>query len=214
MNKYFSVSSDCTLQFRIGTASVNFNSIGGLTGLACKALRKKPSDNIESLLNELVNATRQERNLSLLAQNEILSLLLVGLVNWDAAFEPISVFKNELGILDNFLSSLHGNMTLVSRLILRSGQFFCCTTPIGRLYTRMRLWAFNKLFFGEFQQKSRLQKRIGFWDTYILTSMLDRRGMGEKYSTCPSAHVESEVTEIENQVLMNLMCNENSILRK
>lgn len=31
MNKYFSVSSDCTLQFRIGTASVNFNSIGGLT---------------------------------------------------------------------------------------------------------------------------------------------------------------------------------------
>lgn len=211
--KYFSAWSTCNFKFRIGNVPVNMDFIGGLTGTMCS--RKKPSQGVEMLLKEISGFNGKPNSSAPLTRMEKLSLLFVGIVNWDAAKLPVNAFQKELDTFAGYFASVYDDLEKEKSpgMILRSGQFFCCTKPGGgRLYTRKRLAAYNDLYFEKFGEKIPLD--LGRWDTYLLLRMRERRDIVQQFTSCPSAHAATAIVDVENQVLMNLMCNENSVLRR
>ncbi|ORZ02826.1 hypothetical protein BCR43DRAFT_534398 [Syncephalastrum racemosum] len=130
-------------------------------------------------------------------------VVIVSLGNWDAAFMTFSEFGEQVDRLVHYLSERYKKNGV--RFFYRTPQYYCCrvdTSPRKRRTSRTRLEAFNALA----RQKLEQLGRLAVWDTKI---MGDARTWEEKQASvkCPSNHVSADLVEIENQVLMNALCN-------
>ncbi|KAJ1764282.1 hypothetical protein LPJ74_006679, partial [Coemansia sp. RSA 1843] len=50
-------------------------------------------------------------------------------------------------------------------------------------------------------------RKISVWDVASLTERRPYKARDAEVNFCPANHVRSEVINIENQILMNAMCN-------
>ncbi|KAL1922667.1 uncharacterized protein VTP21DRAFT_10206 [Calcarisporiella thermophila] len=128
-------------------------------------------------------------------------LLIVSLGNWDAAFLPYYQFYTELTRLVSFLRQRY--LPYGTRIVYRPPQYFCCRIDYeGRRYTTLRVEAYDRI------ARQMLTRDLGaeVWDVYEMARQLprERKRLSE---TCASNHVNSEMVEVENQVLMNMLCN-------
>lgn len=130
-------------------------------------------------------------------------IAIFSLGNWDAAFARLEPFLNDVEILIRQIKE-HYDLSK-TRIIYRTAQYYCCrvdTSGRTRQVSGPRMDAFDK----EVQLKFRLELNAEIWDTYTLG---ESKPWDEKITsiTCPSNHVPADQVEIENQVLMNGLCN-------
>lgn len=130
-------------------------------------------------------------------------VVIVSLGNWDTAFMTLAEFGEQIDRLVRYLSERYTKNGV--RFLYRTPQYYCCrvdTSPRKRRTSRTRLEAFDALA----RQKLAQLGRLSVWDTKI---MGDSRTWEEKQASvkCPSNHVSADLVEIENQVLMNNLCN-------
>lgn len=134
------------------------------------------------------------------------SVLVLGLVNWDVAFGPISEFKNQTSAFINHLKKALGNSPVP--IVLRLGQFanqVYDTTRAHRRVTRLRTEYFNEYTAQEFY-KAFGKDRVFVWDVFNLARMLSlSQGRLDPFD-CLSSHSDISLIEQENQLLMNLFC--------
>ncbi|KAI8344375.1 hypothetical protein BC941DRAFT_447348 [Chlamydoabsidia padenii] len=127
-------------------------------------------------------------------------LVVVSLVNWDIAYMQFDEFQQALQSLVNYLKTQQG------RLIYRTPQYYCCRVDQTNRHrksntARMKLFdqAARQLFQSEFDD-------LMVWDVTILG---EARTWDEKRegSTCGANHAQADVIHLENQILMNALCN-------
>lgn len=128
-------------------------------------------------------------------------VVIFSLGNWDAAYMSLYEFNKELDKLLNYVATTYAN----KQIIYRTPQYYCCradNTKRNRLLSSSRVQAFNDL------AKSKFVRVLGarVWDTMVLG---ESRTWHEKLQArdCPSNHATPDVVEIENQILMNALCN-------
>ncbi|KAG2227428.1 hypothetical protein INT45_007453 [Circinella minor] len=123
--------------------------------------------------------------------------------NWDAAFLTLEHFQRELSELVELVAERYQHYKYV---IYRTPQYYCCRADHSSRYRHIsgqRVQLFNQVAKRKF--KARV-KNLMIWDTY---SMGESRTWREKQlsNTCFSNHVSADVVEVENQILMNGLCN-------
>ncbi|KAK9760081.1 hypothetical protein K7432_016260 [Basidiobolus ranarum] len=131
------------------------------------------------------------------------NVVIISLVNWDAAFSPFLEFAKSLNDLIQRLQQLYTNNGIP--VIVRTGQHFCCrvdTSTTSRRFSRLRVDLYEKYATAELVRH--LNARV--WDVYQLGAAKDP-AMQLDSLDCPSNHARSEVVEIENQILFNMLCN-------
>lgn len=130
-------------------------------------------------------------------------IAIFSLGNWDAAFAKLEPFLNDV---DSLIRQIKEHYDLSkTRIIYRTAQYYCCridTSGRTRQVSGPRLDVFDK----EVQLRFKRELNAEIWDTYTLG---ESKPWDEKITsiTCPSNHVPADQVEIENQVLMNGLCN-------
>ncbi|KAG2199082.1 hypothetical protein INT47_005086 [Mucor saturninus] len=130
-------------------------------------------------------------------------IAIFSLGNWDAAFARLEPFLNDV---DHLIRQIREHYDLSkTRIIYRTAQYYCCridTSGRTRQVSGPRLDVFDK----EVQLRFKRELKAEIWDTYTLG---ESKPWDEKITsiTCPSNHVPADQVEIENQVLMNGLCN-------
>ncbi|KAL1916727.1 uncharacterized protein VTP21DRAFT_5431 [Calcarisporiella thermophila] len=130
-------------------------------------------------------------------------LLIVSLGNWDAAFLPYETFRFELDRLVAFIKQRY--LPYGVKIIYRTSQYFCCRvdmTDWQRKFSTLRVDAYDTL------ARETLEREVNamVWNVYRMGEQLPLERKQASFD-CPSNHVGSDVVEVENQVLMNLLCN-------
>ena len=123
--------------------------------------------------------------------------------NWDSAFLTLEQFQEELDLLVDLVAQRYQHYKYV---IYRTPQYYCCRadrSPRYRHISGQRVQLFNQVAKRTFRAKV---KNLIIWDTYL---MGESRTWKEKQlsRTCSSNHVSADVVEVENQILMNALCN-------
>ncbi|KAJ2557144.1 hypothetical protein EV175_001524 [Coemansia sp. RSA 1933] len=134
--------------------------------------------------------------------------VIIGVINWDTAFSTRSFFANEVNRLIQKVRSTYPPSTLI---IIRTGQYYCCTSDMNkfwkRRYSRLRNRHYNRYIVEQFTQLLPPTYRFLVWD---VSSMAEKRPYAARHAEinfCPANHVPSEIVDIENQILINAMCN-------
>lgn len=130
-------------------------------------------------------------------------IAIFSLGNWDAAFAKLDPFLSDVERLIRQIKE-HYDLSK-TRIIYRTAQYYCCridTSGRTRQVSGPRMDVFDK----EAKLKFKLELNAEVWDTYTLG---ESKPWDEKITsiTCPSNHVPADQVEIENQVLMNGLCN-------
>ncbi|KAJ2080626.1 hypothetical protein H4R24_002947 [Coemansia sp. RSA 988] len=135
------------------------------------------------------------------------AVTIFGLTNWDVAFSSFSFFAKEV---DKLIKAIDMAYKDNIDIILRTGQYYCCTSDTDvfwkRRYSRLRNQYFDRYLIHTFKQHFDGRRRVRIWNVSRIseTRPYDAR---EEVQFCAANHARSEVVEIENQVLMNAMCN-------
>ncbi|KAJ2550760.1 hypothetical protein EV175_003947 [Coemansia sp. RSA 1933] len=133
---------------------------------------------------------------------------ILSLTNWDVAFTTRAYFASQVQMLLDRIEAAYAPET---RIILRTGQYFCCRVDItrtARQYSRMRNKAFDAYLIDQFQIRFGATRSISVWN---VASLEEHRPIAVRMADpalCASNHARSELVEIENQILFNHMCNE------
>jgi hypothetical protein len=134
-------------------------------------------------------------------------LVVISLVNWDMAYMQLDDFKHALQSLVQHLKSYYYDDNHHPRLIYRTPQYYCCRvdqTARQRKSNTARMKTFDQaarqLFQAEFGGD------LMIWD---VTTMGESRTWDEKLegAKCGANHAQADVIHLENQVLMNALCN-------
>jgi hypothetical protein len=130
-------------------------------------------------------------------------IAIFSLGNWDAAFGELEPFLRDVDYLIRQIKA-HYDLTK-TKIIYRTAQYYCCRIDVSdrtRQISGPRLDVFENEAIRMF--KDELHAEI--WDTYTLA---ESKTFDEKMVaiTCPSNHVPADQVEIENQLLMNGLCN-------
>ncbi|KAJ2358112.1 hypothetical protein GGF43_001035 [Coemansia sp. RSA 2618] len=132
---------------------------------------------------------------------------LISLTNWDAAFSSRAYFAVEMQRLLDVIAREYSPQT---QLVIRTGQYYCCRTDktprAPRSYSRLRNAYFDQYVIDAFRERFGATHRISVWDVSRVAERLPFDVRKENVK-CPANHVRAELVEIENQVLMNAMCN-------
>ncbi|KAI9265264.1 hypothetical protein BDA99DRAFT_559325 [Phascolomyces articulosus] len=128
---------------------------------------------------------------------------IVSIGNWDAAFMTVEQFQKEL---DELVDLIHRRYRYSTLVIYRTPQYYCCRVDATDRYRHIsgqRVQLFDQLAREQFQQRIH---NLMIWDTF---TMGESRNWDEKQASngCASNHVSADVVEVENQVLMNALCN-------
>ncbi|KAF7728347.1 hypothetical protein EC973_006288 [Apophysomyces ossiformis] len=135
-------------------------------------------------------------------------IVIISLGNWDAAYMSMEEFSVALTELVELVKQnyIYPNNHKPPRVVYRTPQYYCCRvdhTDRHRHTSGARIQAFDQLARGVFVKHF---KAI-IWDTVMLG---EARTWDEKLESrkCPANHASADVVEIENQLLMNALCNE------
>ncbi|KAJ1990415.1 hypothetical protein GGI26_003540 [Coemansia sp. RSA 1358] len=135
------------------------------------------------------------------------TVAIFGLTNWDTAFSTRSFFASEVDRLVRLVENEYSDST---HIVIRTGQYYCCTSDKDmhwkRRYSRLRNRYFDKYLIESFKGRLGGRRAVSVWD---VTSVSERRPYvaRDEINSCPANHVRSEIVEIENQLLINSMCN-------
>jgi hypothetical protein len=130
-------------------------------------------------------------------------IAIFSLGNWDAAFGELEPFIRDVDYLIRQIKQ-HYDLTK-TKIIYRTAQYYCCRIDVsGR--TRQISGPRLDIFESETIRMFKEQLQADIWDTY---SLAESKTFDEKMVaiTCSSNHVPADQVEIENQVLMNGLCN-------
>ncbi|KAJ1838174.1 hypothetical protein LPJ70_005569, partial [Coemansia sp. RSA 2708] len=133
-------------------------------------------------------------------------MALISLTNWDAAFSSRAYFAVEMQAL---LDHLAREYTPFTELYVRTGQYYCCRTDVGqrpRSYSRLRNAYFDQYVVDAFAERFGGSHALHVWDVASISERLPLWVRRDNVK-CPSNHARAEIVEVENQVLMNAMCN-------
>lgn len=130
-------------------------------------------------------------------------IAIFSLGNWDAAFGELQPYLRDVDYLIRQIKE-HYDLSK-TKMIYRTAQYYCCRIDVSgrtRQISGPRLDTFEK----EVIRKFRDELRAEIWDTYTLA---ESKTYDEKMVaiTCSSNHVPADQVEIENQILMNGLCN-------
>ncbi|KAI9471079.1 hypothetical protein BX667DRAFT_508997 [Coemansia mojavensis] len=140
-------------------------------------------------------------------------LAILGMTNWDTAFETHAFFANEADRLTDKINTTYAlsNNQPPTDIVLRTGQYYCCTSDMDpywkRRYSRLRNHYFDKTLIETFKNKLGHERRVMVWDVARITERRPYNLRRNDVLTCEANHVRSQLVEIENQVLMNALCN-------
>lgn len=130
-------------------------------------------------------------------------VLMVSLGNWDTSWMPYADYQIAVQKLVNYIKQRY--VPYKTAVIYRAPQYYCCRVDTSdwqrRLSTR-RMEAYDRY------ARDMLTQHVGakVWDVYALGEA--RSWQDKQASTdCPSNHVSSDLVAVENQVLMNSLCN-------
>ncbi|KAH8552458.1 hypothetical protein BGW37DRAFT_287181 [Umbelopsis sp. PMI_123] len=130
-------------------------------------------------------------------------LLVISLGNWDTSWMPYAEFQVAVQRLINYIKQRY--IPYKTAVIYRAPQYFCCrvdTSDWKRRLSTQRMEAYDRY------ARNMLSKHVGakVWDVYALG---ESRSWEDKQVSldCPSNHVPSDVVAVENQLLMNSLCN-------
>ncbi|KAI7870918.1 hypothetical protein BDF14DRAFT_1766213 [Spinellus fusiger] len=131
-------------------------------------------------------------------------IIVFSLGNWDAAFLTLVDFEKDLSKLINWIKSTYLKDRR-PKIIYRTPQYYCCRVDASNRQRRVsggRIESFDDLTRGRFVNELNAE----VWNTL---AMGEARAYEEKLESlgCPSNHVSSDIVELENQVLMNSLCN-------
>ncbi|ORX51673.1 hypothetical protein DM01DRAFT_1384390 [Hesseltinella vesiculosa] len=133
-------------------------------------------------------------------------VVIVSLGNWDMAYSQLTEYRDSLLKLVSLINAHYDHHTLI---VYRSPQFYCCRVDMSERFRQtnsQRLYVFDNL--ARHILESEFNGRLVHWDTM---HMGEARTWEEKFqiaSTCPSNHAQADVVHLENQVLMNTLCND------
>ncbi|KAJ1718514.1 hypothetical protein LPJ61_006587, partial [Coemansia biformis] len=137
------------------------------------------------------------------------SAAIVGLINWDVAFSTRSFFITEVEKLVEHIATSYSDTT---DIILRTGQYFCCSfdtnTAYRRKFSRLRVQYFNQYLVDIFRRRLGKQRRIFVWDVALPFERRPFQSRDEESKSCSPNHARAEIIELENQLLFNAMCNQ------
>ncbi|KAI8904647.1 hypothetical protein DFJ77DRAFT_552191 [Powellomyces hirtus] len=135
------------------------------------------------------------------------TVVIVSLTNWDAAYGSYAEFSESLPIFIELLRKTYYDRGIP--LVWRAGQYFggrADTTSTGlqrRKFSRMRVLAFNEL--AERTLVDELDAAV--WDVHALGDANDAPARA-RAAQCNSGHAGRDVVDVENGILLNLLCNE------
>ncbi|KAJ1764366.1 hypothetical protein LPJ69_001886, partial [Coemansia sp. RSA 1752] len=93
------------------------------------------------------------------------SVTIFALVNWDVAFSTWLLFIQQVEMLIEHVAQTYLTST---NIIIRTGQYFCCTYDINpqlkRKYFRLRNQYFSQYLVDEFNAQFGDEQRISIWD--------------------------------------------------
>lgn len=129
--------------------------------------------------------------------------IIVSLGNWDTSWMPYAEYQVAVQRLINYIKQRY--IPYKTAVIYRSPQYYCCrvdTSEWKRRLSTQRMEAYDRY------ARDMLTKHVGakVWDVYALG---ESRSWQDKQSSldCPSNHASSDVVAVENQILMNSLCN-------
>ncbi|KAJ2614367.1 hypothetical protein H4S08_001730 [Coemansia sp. RSA 1365] len=135
------------------------------------------------------------------------AVAIFGLTNWDVAFSNFEYFTGEV---DKLIKTVEMVYKYNTDIIIRTGQYYCCTSDTDifwkRRYSRLRNHYFDKYLIDAFQRHFYGRRRVRIWNVSRISETRPYEAR-EDIHWCAANHARSEVVEIENQVLMNAMCN-------
>ncbi|KAI9250787.1 hypothetical protein BY458DRAFT_524303 [Sporodiniella umbellata] len=134
---------------------------------------------------------------------EISDLAIFSLGNWDSAFSTLDLYLERVHrLLDQIETHYQPNKTLI---IYRTSQYFCCRLDYDHRQRQLS-GPQHALFESIVRQLfvDRFQAHV--WDIQLLGQTMT---WDEKLESidCSSNHVPADLVEIENQILMNSLCN-------
>ncbi|PIA15565.1 hypothetical protein COEREDRAFT_87751 [Coemansia reversa NRRL 1564] len=135
------------------------------------------------------------------------SIAIFALVNWDVAFSSYTFFTQEVNKLLDLVSE---NYPASTQIVIRTGQYFCCTYDmdinLNRKYSRLRYKYFNDYIVNAFQIRFGSSRKVHVWDVSQISERREYHARQEA-STCAPNHVRAEIIDLENQILANAICN-------
>lgn len=128
---------------------------------------------------------------------------IFSLGNWDAAFAELEPYLKDVDRLIRQIKEFYDLSK--TKIIYRTAQYYCCRIDVSgrtRQVSGPRLDSFEQ----EVRNRFVKELKAEIWDTYTLgeTKTWDEKTIG---ITCPSNHVPADQVDIENQILMNGLCN-------
>ncbi|KAJ1718088.1 hypothetical protein LPJ61_006871, partial [Coemansia biformis] len=136
------------------------------------------------------------------------SLTIFGATNWDTAFSTHSFFVSQAEELADKFAAAYST---APDLIVRTGQYYCCTSDMDafwkRRYSRLRNRYFDRDLIGALKRRLSATRKVRVWDVALLAERRPYEAR-EAASKCAANHIRAEGIEVENQVLFNAMCND------
>ncbi|KAJ2715712.1 hypothetical protein H4R19_001049 [Coemansia spiralis] len=138
------------------------------------------------------------------------NMVVVSLVNWDAAYSARAEFSASL---DRLLGYLEREYAPAVRFIIRTGQYFCCRSDSDqadtRSYSRLRNAFFDRHVVRAFTERLGPARILGVWNVAAIT---ERRPMDARRESisCNANHAPADIVDVENQVLFNALCNSSN----
>ncbi|KAJ2212806.1 hypothetical protein EV179_004373 [Coemansia sp. RSA 487] len=133
---------------------------------------------------------------------------IFGVINWDTAFSSRAFFANEVHRL---VQKVRTSYPVSMDIIIRTGQYYCCASDMDafwkRRYSRLRNRHYDHYIVQQFREQLGDTRKISVWDVASLTERRPYKARDAEVNFCPANHARSEVINIENQILMNAMCN-------
>ncbi|KAH8547537.1 hypothetical protein BGW37DRAFT_510384 [Umbelopsis sp. PMI_123] len=130
-------------------------------------------------------------------------LIIINLGNWDVSRMPYNEFQAAVQKMINYVKQRY--IPYKTAVLYRTPQYFCCrvdTSERQRKFSTLRMEAYDRY------ARQMLTKHVGakVWDVYALG---ESRSWDDKQAVvdCPSNHAPSDVVSLENQILMNSLCN-------
>ncbi|KAJ2368026.1 hypothetical protein IW150_005517, partial [Coemansia sp. RSA 2607] len=137
-------------------------------------------------------------------------VVIIGLINWDAAYSSYEFFVSQVSRLIDRVASSYPDST---EIIIRNGQHYCCTYDSdaywSRKFSHLRVRYFSQYLIDMFKQRFGGSRTVRLWDVETIG---ERRSIEARQfvKKCSANHARAEIIEVENQVLMNSMCNSNA----
>ncbi|KAJ2448394.1 hypothetical protein EV183_005460 [Coemansia sp. RSA 2336] len=136
------------------------------------------------------------------------SVAIFGLINWDTAFTARTYFIQQVELLAaHILQNYSSNI----KIVIRTGQYYCCTHDqvpnFKRMYTRLRNQYFNQYLIDILRTKLGSNYSISIWDVSQIAERRPYAARKEMVLGCSSNHARAELVDIENSLLMNHLCN-------